>query len=158
MVRGIAGAVLGAGIGIAGVVVPGAGVAHADFAAGTEGLGSLLAVSYTLAEREAHEQGVPLSITSGYRSPEEQERLWEDGIRTYGGADAARRWVLPPNESTHVQGRAIDVGPQQGAQWLEANGNRWGLCRTYDNEWWHFELATLPGAPCPSRLPDASVR
>ncbi|MCM6772282.1 M15 family metallopeptidase [Nocardia sp. CDC159] len=133
--------------------------AHAiESAAGTAGLDPTLAAAYSLAEAEAHAQGVPLSITSGYRTPAEQEALWEDGIRTYGSPEEARRWVLPPGESTHVQGRAVDVGPVQGAQWLEANGNRWGLCRTFDNEYWHFELATVPGGVCPPRLPDAAER
>ncbi|RJO68210.1 peptidase M15 [Nocardia panacis] len=144
-----------------------AGTAHAaptdqraalGSAAGTEGLDPSLAMAYTLAEREAHAQGVPLSITSGYRTPEQQRWLWEDGIRTHGSPDEARRWVLPPEESTHVSGRAVDVGPQGGAQWLEANGSRWGLCRMYGNEWWHFELATLPGAACPPVRPDAHDR
>lgn len=127
-------------------------------AAETDGLDPLLATAYDMAAAEAHAQGVPLSITSGYRSPGEQQAMWENGIATYGSPDAARRWVLPPEESTHVTGQAIDVGPQAGAAWLEANGNRWGLCRMYDNEWWHFEIATLPGAVCPPRLPDASQR
>lgn len=124
----------------------------------TEGLDPSLAAAYSLAAEEAHAQGVPLSITSGYRTEWQQRQLWEDGLATYGSPDAARRWVLPPEESTHVSGQAIDVGPQEGAQWLEANGNRWGLCRTFDNEWWHFELTTVPGMPCPPRLPDASAR
>ncbi|MEU2089090.1 M15 family metallopeptidase [Nocardia beijingensis] len=129
----------------------------AGSATGTEGLDPALALAYTLAEREAHAQGVPLSITSGYRTPAEQQALWEDGVATYG-PDNARRWVLPPEESTHVSGDAIDVGPQQGARWLEANGYRWGLCRSFENEWWHFELQTVPGTQCPPMLPDASVR
>ncbi|WP_153348689.1 M15 family metallopeptidase [Nocardia aurantia] len=130
-------------------------------AAGADGIGGLdpvLAGAYTLAEQQAHAEGVPLWINSGYRTPAEQEQLWEDGIATYGSPGAARRWVLPPEESTHVQGRAVDVAPQEGANWLEANGNRWGLCRTYENEWWHFEVATAPGAPCPAMLPDAGDR
>ncbi|WP_067821893.1 M15 family metallopeptidase [Nocardia inohanensis] len=130
----------------------------AAVSADTEGLDPLLATAFDRAAAEAAAQGVTLSITSGYRSPGQQQALWEDGIRTYGSPDAARRWVLPPEESTHVSGQAIDVGPREGAQWLEENGNRWGLCRTYDNEWWHFELATVPGAACPARLPDASTR
>ncbi|WSG63155.1 M15 family metallopeptidase [Nocardia sp. NBC_01730] len=130
----------------------------AGSAAGTEGLEPRLALAYTLAEREARAQSVPLSITSGYRTPDEQQVLWDDGLATYGSPEATRRWVLPPAESTHVSGRAIDVGPQQGAQWLEANGNRWGLCRMFDNEWWHFELATVPGVDCPPMRPDASER
>ncbi|MFI1917696.1 M15 family metallopeptidase [Nocardia sp. NPDC020380] len=127
-------------------------------AAGAEGLDPELAAAYGQAAAEAQSEGVTLSITSGYRTPGEQEWLWEDGIRTYGSAEAARHWVLPPDESTHVTGHAIDVGPRAGAQWLEDNGNRWGLCRMYDNEWWHFELATRPGEGCPARLPDASMR
>ncbi|NNH69416.1 M15 family metallopeptidase [Nocardia uniformis] len=124
----------------------------------TDGLDPVLAAAYDMAAEEARAQGVEMWITSGYRTHDEQQHMWEDGIATYGSPDAARRWVLPPEESTHVSGMAVDVGPQAGAGWLEANGNRWGLCRTYDNEWWHFEIATLPGAPCPPRLPDASTR
>ncbi|WP_084655581.1 M15 family metallopeptidase [Nocardia altamirensis] len=127
-------------------------------AAGTEGLEPGLAVAYSLAENEAHAQGVPLSITSGDRTPAEQQQLWDNGLTTYGGPDAARRWVLPPEESTHVSGQAVDVGPLQGAQWLEANGTRWGLCRMYENEWWHFERATTPGGVCSPMRPDASHR
>ncbi|MEU6562489.1 M15 family metallopeptidase [Nocardia nova] len=127
-------------------------------AAGTGGLDPMLAVAYTLAEQQAHSEGVPLSIVSGRRTRDEQEQLWEEGIATYGSPGAARRWVLPPDESTHVTGKAIDVGPQQGAQWLRDNGNRWGLCQTFTNEYWHFELQTFPGAACPPQWPDASVR
>lgn len=145
-------------------VAPGAGAVPEDqrevaaFAAGTEGLNRPLAVAYTLAEDAAQDAGVPLVINSGYRTYAEQQALWEDGIATYGSPEAARRWVLPPEESTHVAGKAIDVGPPEGARWLEVNGNRWGLCRTYLNEGWHFELRTAPGAACPPMLPDASER
>ncbi len=130
----------------------------AGSAAGTGGLDPDLAAAYSAAEADAHANGVQLWITSGYRSPEEQEQLWEQGLATYGSPEAARPWVLPPDESTHVQGRAIDVGPAEGAAWLEANGNRYGLCRMYANEWWHFELATVPFGTCPPMLPDASSR
>ncbi|MET7771114.1 M15 family metallopeptidase [Nocardia sp. NPDC005366] len=127
-------------------------------AAGTDGLDPSLALAYSLAEGAAHAEEVPLWINSGYRTHAEQQALWEDGIATYGSPDEARRWVLPPEESSHVAGKAIDVGPQQGARWLEANGNRWGLCRTYLNEWWHFELVTVPGGTCPPARADASER
>ncbi|RMI32280.1 M15 family metallopeptidase [Nocardia stercoris] len=153
MRAGIAVVLLLVGGGV-GAIAP---AARAD-APGIEGLDPMLAAAYSAAEAEAHEEGVPLSITSGYRTPEQQEALWEDGIVTYGSPEAARHWVLPPEESTHVQGHAVDVGPREGAQWLEDHGDRWGLCRSFDNEWWHFELATVPGMPCPPRLPDASDR
>ncbi|WP_036494073.1 M15 family metallopeptidase [Nocardia sp. BMG111209] len=150
-------------VGAAAVAVTGVTVVLLQPAAGSaaDGLGGLdpvLAGAYTLAEQQAHAEGVPLWINSGYRTPAEQQQLWEDGIATYGSPEAARHWVLPPEESTHVQGRAVDVAPQEGANWLDANGNRWGLCRTYQNEWWHFEVATAPGASCPPMLPDAGDR
>ena len=127
-------------------------------APGTAGLKTELAVAYTVAARDAHGAGVPLRINSGKRSRAEQAALWREGVATYGSAAAARRWVLPPNESTHVTGEAVDVAPRAGAAWLQRNGYRYGLCRSFDNEWWHFELSTFPGTGCPPRIPDASVR
>ncbi|GGC58184.1 M15 family metallopeptidase [Hoyosella rhizosphaerae] len=125
---------------------------------GTDGLNPLLAVAYTLAEAEARAQGVPMWVTSGFRTRAEQQRLWEQGVATYGSPEASRPWVLPPDESTHVTGDALDIGPAEGAAWMKANGHRYGVCQTYANEWWHFEFATLPGTPCPAPLPDASWR
>lgn len=147
------------GVALAGAAAPVfAEPAESGSAAGTEGLDPVLAGAYSLAERQAHEQGVPLWIVSGHRTRDEQEQLWQQGIATYGSPEAARQWVLPPDESTHVTGKAIDVGPREGAQWLEDNGNRWGLCRTFDNEYWHFEIRTVPGGTCPPRWPDAGMR
>jgi hypothetical protein len=44
-----------------------------------------------------------------------------------------------------------------GALWLERNGWRFGLCRVYANEWWHFEGVIAPGERCPALAPDARV-
>lgn len=132
--------------------------ASAQTVPGTAGLDPALAEAYSSAYRAAAANGVVLSVTSGARSWSQQQSLWEDGIARYGSPAAARRWVLPPDDSTHVSGRAVDVGPWQGAAWLQANGNQWGLCRTFDNEWWHFEVATSPGGACPPTVPDASHR
>ncbi|MFM9377920.1 M15 family metallopeptidase [Gordonia sp. VNK21] len=137
---------------------PAASVFGVRLAEGTAGLTLQLALAYTLASRDAKADGVPLSITSGKRSRAEQAALWRDGLATYGSPGQARRWVLPPGESTHVTGEAIDVGPRSGARWLQRHGSRYGLCRAFDNEWWHFELLTLPGTACPPRLRDASHR
>ncbi|WP_338040085.1 M15 family metallopeptidase [Nocardia huaxiensis] len=139
--------------------VPGIGVIPAATAiADTDGLDPALAAAYSSAAAAAQAEGVSMYINSGYRSPGEQQVLWEQGLATYGSPDETRKWVLPPEESTHVSGKAIDVGPRSGAQWLEDNGYRWGLCRTFDNEWWHFERVGAPGAACPARVPDASQR
>lgn len=104
----------------------------------------------------AADEGVELRVTSGLRSLDEQRTLWDDALDEYGGAHEASRWVLPPEHSEHVQGRAVDVGPTEGARWLAANGRRWGLCRVFANEPWHFERLTTKNGTCPELLPDAS--
>lgn len=129
-----------------------------SLAPGTAGLTPDLAWAFSWAVGDARAAGVALTINSGKRSYAAQEALWRDGIATYGSPEAARRWVLPPSESTHVSGQAIDVAPRAGAAWLQRNGFRYGLCRTFDNEWWHFERIGFPGAPCPPRYADASRR
>ena len=104
----------------------------------------------------AHAAGVELRVTSGWRSAEHQQALYEQAIDKYGSPEKARHWVLPPSESEHVRGGAVDVGPAPGARWLEEHGVRWGLCRRYDNEPWHFErLAGAVGSSCPAREPHA---
>lgn len=105
------------------------------------------------AQRDGHE----LVLNSGWRSPEHQARLQADAVQTYGSVRAASRFVASPERSPHVQGTAVDVGPPSAAAWLDRNGSRFGLCRTFANEGWHFELATTPGGTCPALLPDAST-
>ncbi|CAM5618670.1 MULTISPECIES: D,D-peptidase/D,D-carboxypeptidase VanY-N [Streptomyces] len=83
--------------------------------------------------------GQLIGLTSGYRDPLVQQRLFDNEVRRAGSPAAARRLVLPPEESRHVKGTALDVRPFEGARWLEEHGARYGLYRTYDNEWWHFE-------------------
>lgn len=104
----------------------------------------------------AREDGVELRVTSGWRSADKQQRLYEEAVRKYGSPEAARAWVLPPDESEHVRGAAVDVGPEEGIRWLQRHGVRFGLCQRYDNEPWHFErLAGAKGSRCPPREPHA---
>jgi LAS superfamily LD-carboxypeptidase LdcB len=120
------------------------------------GLTPALRRAVRLATDAAAADGVTLTVTSGWRSAEHQERLYRDAIAKYGSPSAARRWVLPPGESAHVRGEAVDVGPPQAAAWLERHGVRWGLCRRYANEPWHFErLAAAKGSQCPPMEPHA---
>lgn len=107
------------------------------------------------AQQDAASAGIELRVTSGWRSAREQQQLVDEAITRYGSAEAAHRWVLPPERSAHVAGLAIDVGPAAGAQWLEEHGSAYGLCRVYLNEPWHFEPLVPPGAPCPELRPDA---
>jgi zinc D-Ala-D-Ala carboxypeptidase len=94
--------------------------------------------------------GELLGLTCGYRDAGAQARLFDGAVRRHGSVAAARGWVLPPRESRHVAGTAIDVRPRDGARWLERHGAQFHLYRRYDNEWWHFEYC--PDGP-PPRLP-----
>lgn len=114
-----------------------------------------LAARFARAQAAAAAEGVPLTLTSGWRSPEEQQRLVDEAVAEHGSLEAAQRWVLPPETSAHVAGLAIDVGPLEGALWLAERSGEYGLCRTYDNEWWHFEPMPADGV-CPAPLPDSS--
>ncbi|WP_433609370.1 D-alanyl-D-alanine carboxypeptidase family protein [Dactylosporangium sp. CA-139114] len=98
--------------------------------------------------------GELIGLTSGYRDPVEQARLFAAAVARDGSVAAAWRRVLPPHASRHVAGTALDVRPTEGARWLERHGDRHGLYRTYDNEWWHFEYRP-DGRPV--RLPHPGV-
>ncbi|BBX05309.1 M15 family metallopeptidase [Mycolicibacterium aichiense] len=104
----------------------------------------------------ASADGITMTITSGWRSPEFQQRLLDSAVAQYGSLAAAREYVQTPEASKHVVGEAVDVGGVGADQWLMANGARFGLCRIYANEVWHFELATDAVGNCPPLLPNAA--
>lgn len=125
-------------------------------ASAATGLDPELERRFALAVEDAAADGVTLTLTSGWRSAEDQAGLVESAVERYGSAEEARRWVLPPERSAHVAGRAVDVGPTDGALWLEQHGADHGLCRVYANELWHFEPVVEPGGVCPALLDDSS--
>ncbi|MBR7835812.1 D-alanyl-D-alanine carboxypeptidase family protein [Actinospica durhamensis] len=98
--------------------------------------------------------GELVGLTDGYRDAHAQARLFAEAVRRFGSAKLATKWILPPDESRHVTGTALDVRPIEGARWLEQHGARHHLYRVYDNEWWHFEYRP---AGRPPRLPDPSA-
>ncbi|MFJ2899417.1 M15 family metallopeptidase [Streptomyces sp. NPDC087218] len=108
------------------------------------------------AARDARDDGIEFRITSGWRSKEHQRRLLDEGVEKYGSLEAARRFVKTPEKSTHVSGKAVDIGPTDADDWLIRNGSDYGLCQVYNNEMWHFELLTTPGGNCPTPLTDAA--
>lgn len=120
----------------------------------------LLKARFEAAKVAAALDGVTLYITSGFRSQERQAKLFADAVKKYGDESEAAKWVLPAQFSHHPAGLAIDVNyPRDpaGAKWLEVNGSRFGLCRVYGNEWWHFEGVIGPGGICPAMSADARV-
>lgn len=117
--------------------------------------GELLA-AVRAAAADAADDGMEFRVTSGWRSAEYQQQLLDDAVLEYGSLEEARRFVSTPEASNHVTGRAIDIGPTDADSWLSQHGTDYGLCQTYANEMWHFELSTEPGGECPVMLPDAS--
>lgn len=120
----------------------------------------LLLSRFEAARVAAEAEGVHLYITSGFRTRERQAELFENAIKKYGSESEAAKWVLPPAYSHHPQGLALDInypGDPDGAKWLENNGYRFGLCRVYANEWWHFEGVIAPGEKCPAMAENALV-
>ena len=114
---------------------------------------------FKAAQAAAAKDGQKIYIVSGFRSLSRQKTLFNQAIRKYKSIDEASKWVAPPLVSHHPWGIAIDVNyPDEpvGAGWLETNGYKFGLCRIFDNEWWHFEPVIAPGWKCPALVPDAT--
>lgn len=123
-------------------------------------LNSILKIRFLAAQAAAEKVGYRLAITSGFRPKEYQAMLFRNAVKKYGSEAAASKWVLPAELSHHPWGLAIDVNyPNDpvSTKWLEKNGYEYGLCRAYENEWWHFEGLTAPGQQCPPTLLNAST-
>lgn len=100
-----------------------------------------------------------LKITSAYRSPEVQARLYQQALAKYGSPQAARKWVAPPGRSKHNAGLAVDFANAQGsllrdaksreAQWIAQNAARFGLSVPMSWEPWQVELAGARGGQTP---------
>ena len=114
---------------------------------------------FKAAQAAAKKDGQALYIASGFRTLSRQQTLFAQAVRRYGSVQEASKWVAPPLVSHHPWGVAIDVNyPDEpvGAGWLEVNGSKFGLCRIFENEWWHFEPVIAPGWKCPALVPDAT--
>jgi hypothetical protein len=109
------------------------------------------------AAQDATARNVDMRISSGWRSDRLQRALLEQATSARGNADDARRFVRSPETSSHVTGRAVDVLPTRADHWLVQHCSDYGLCQTYGNEMWHFELTVAPGAMCPTPAADAEA-
>lgn len=77
-------------------------------------------------------------VVSGYRSEEEQARLWQQALRDYGSEEEARMWVAPPGKSNHGKGIAADLGGDLDL--AHELAPRFGLHFPMSWEPWHAEL------------------
>ncbi|WP_252435115.1 M15 family metallopeptidase [Pseudonocardia humida] len=113
------------------------------------------------AATQAADDGVAFSVNSGWRSPRYQDQLLREAIAEHGSEEAAARWVATADTSPHVSGDAVDIGPAAATAWLSENGADHGLCQTYRNEPWHYELrpdAVDDGCPPPYADPTHDPR
>lgn len=107
------------------------------------------------AATDAADEGVVMTVTSGWRSAAYQNQLLRDAVVEHGSEENALRWVATAETSAHVAGDAVDIGPPDAAAWLADHGDEFGLCQIYDNEPWHYERR--PDAiesGCPPTYPD----
>ena len=121
-------------------------------------LNPALLARFKAAQVAAKKEGIYLKLVSGFRTVERQKYLFDQAIKKYGSYKEAAKWVAPPEISHHPMGLAMDVNypnEPEAAKWLEINGYKFGLCRTFKNEWWHFEGNIAPGWKCPKMLKDA---
>lgn len=75
-----------------------------------------------------------ITITSGWRSLEQQTELWE-------ASDKTGRWVAPPGRSNHERGLAADLDYATPAveAWAHTNAARYRLTFPMPWEPWHIE-------------------
>jgi hypothetical protein len=130
---------LGGALGEADGIVPD-GTSVFDDVPGVANLDPALLAALRRAATDAADDGVDFIVNSGWRSPAYQEQLLRQAVSTYGSEKKAARWVGTPSTSAHVSGDAVDLGPSAATTWLSRRGARYGLCRIYRNEPWHYEL------------------
>lgn len=109
---------------------------------------------------------MPLSIVSGYRSPEHQADLFNAAVAKYGSPEAARKWVAPPGHSMHNLGEAVDLGyggglgsgPASLINWAHQNAAQYGLAFPMSYENWHIEPIGARGqTPAAVNAPDPNT-
>ncbi|HWC22468.1 MAG TPA: M15 family metallopeptidase [Flexivirga sp.] len=105
------------------------------------------------AETVMRSNGIQLWITSGWRTTAYQQRLYDEAVAQHG-VEYARTHVATPDKTEHTKGEAVDIAPTAADKWLILHGAQFGLCQTYANEIWHFELTAKDGQ-CPAMRTDA---
>ncbi|SDG39520.1 M15 family metallopeptidase [Microbacterium pygmaeum] len=132
-----------------GILPDGVGVFDGEYPAVANIHADLLKAVRAAAD-DASADGIRFIVNSGWRSAAYQDQLLQDALAQYGSESEAARWVLTAETSAHVAGDAIDIGPVDAQSWLSQYGAAYGLCQTYANEMWHFELrpeAITDGCP-----------
>jgi hypothetical protein len=104
-----------------------------------EGMRPDVAGAFDRMAAAAAQAGIPLTVTSGFRSDAEQAALF--------AAHPDPTWVAPPGHSLHRCATELDLGSESAYGWLAANAGRFGFVQRYSWEPWHYGFAQDP-APC----------
>lgn len=111
----------------------------------------------------AEKEGISLKVVSGYRTREQQEKIYQDEIELFlqegyeqvVAEKLAKQWVAVPGTSEHETGLAVDINPDEqntdrdnAYSWLAQNAAQYGFVRRYPkdkelitgivNEPWHY--------------------
>lgn len=90
--------------------------------------------AYEAMRNAARAAGISISLTSGFRTMDQQRYLYN--LYLSGRGNLAAR----PGYSNHQSGLALDLGRGPGGQtWLDRNASRYGFRRTVPSEPWHWE-------------------
>lgn len=124
----------------------------------TVGVDDKLAVPAGLAYNRARAAGAPAGITSSHRDPVYQAYLraqWLAGVPGFN-------FALPPDQSTHCMGLAIDVPGKPNALntpkgWFTKHGKKFGFYPVA-NEDWHFEYRATQDPSKPKKENDMPGR
>jgi hypothetical protein len=92
-------------------------------------IGANIAPAFDAMYAAAKADGVNITITSGFRSHEQQQALWNKNPNP--------KMVARPGTSQHEKGNALDLGPPGAYGWLKANAPKFGF-KNYPPEPWHY--------------------
>ncbi len=92
--------------------------------------------------RDVRTHGGRLTVNEGWRSYEDQLRIWRQAKKEHGGWMNAQRWAAPPGCSNHGRGWAADLGGSLDL--AHSLAPRHGLVFPMSHEPWHVELAGIP--------------
>lgn len=95
-------------------------------------IGANIAGAFDSMVQAAKNDGVELVVNSGFRSRNEQAKLYDE----LGPGKAAK-----PGTSNHEKGNAIDFVDTPGAyEWLRRNASKFGFHNNIPHEPWHYSL------------------
>lgn len=104
---------------------------------------------------QAQQEGIPLSIDSGYRSEQYQKKILEKYLNQNMDYLGLLQVVAPPGYSQHMLGNCVDFVPSEldfskSAQyvWLKKNAQQYGFIESYSEDntsginWepWHWQF------------------